>query len=150
MKQKYIVTLMFVFITVIVNAQQPGKILIAAASDLKFALDSMVTVFKKSNSGTVDVTYGSSGKLSEQISNGAPFDIFFSADINYPKQLKEKGLTASEVYLYGIGRIVLWSKKIDPNKDGMKTLLSPSIKKVAIANPEHAPYGQRAEEALTY
>src|SRR6476620_9936729 len=98
MKQtKYIVVLMMVFITSISQAQQPGKILIAAASDLKFALDSMVTIFKKNNSGTVDVTYGSSGKLSEQISNGAPFDIFFSADINYPRQLKEKGLTASEV-----------------------------------------------------
>ena len=141
---------MIVFFTVIANAQQPGKILIAAASDLKFALDSMVTVFKKNNRGTVNVIYGSSGKLSEQISNGAPFDIFFSADINYPRQLKEKALTASEVYLYGIGRIVLWSKKLDPNKDGMNSLVSPSIKKIAIANPVHAPYGKRAEEALTY
>ena len=151
MKQtKYIVVLMMLFITSISQAQQPGKILIAAASDLKFALDSMVTIFKKNNSGTVDVTYGSSGKLSEQISNGAPFDIFFSADINYPRQLKEKGLTASEDYLYGIGRIVLWSKKLDPNKNGMNSLVSPSIKKIAIANPVHAPYGKRAEEALTY
>ena len=139
----------FIFFSKLLQAQQE-KILIAAASDLKFALDSVITVFKKNNSGTVDITYGSSGKLFEQISNGAPFDIFFSADINYPKQLQEKGLTASETYAYGVGRIVLWSKKIDPNKDGMKSLRSPSIKKVAIANPAHAPYGKRAEEALNY
>jgi molybdate transport system substrate-binding protein len=139
----------FIFFSTLLQAQQE-KILIAAASDLKFALDSVITVFKKNKSGTVDVTYGSSGKLFEQISNGAPFDIFFSADINYPKRLQEKDLTASEIYTYGVGRIVLWSKKIDPNKDGMKSLLSPSIKKVAIANPAHAPYGKRAEEALHY
>lgn len=142
--------LVFVFFTTLLQAQSSDKILIAAASDLKFALDSIVTVFRKGNTGSVDVTYGSSGKLFEQISNGAPFDIFFSADINYPKQLREKGLTTSDVYPYGVGRIVLWSKKIDPTKDGMKSLLSPSIRKIAIANPVHAPYGKRAEEALNY
>src|SRR5688572_12947312 len=111
----------FIFVSTLLQAQQE-KILIAAASDLKFALDSVVTIFKKNNSGTVDVTYGSSGKLFEQISHGAPFDMFLSADINYPRQLREKELTASEIYPYGVGRLVLWSKKIDPNKDGMKSL----------------------------
>src|SRR6478609_8847288 len=123
--------LVFVLFATLSHAQQSDKILVAAASDLKFALDSIVVAFKKNNNNVVDVTYGSSGKLFEQISNGAPFDIFFSADINYPKQLKEKGMTASEVYPYGIGRIVIWSKKIDPNKEGIKSLLLPSIKKVA-------------------
>ena len=137
-----------VFFTTLLQAQQSNKILIAAASDMKFALDSIVTVFKKTHAGNVDITYGSSGKLFEQISNGAPFDIFFSADINYPKQLHKKDLTTSEVYAYGVGRIVLWSKKVDPNTEGMKSLLSPTIKKVAIANPAHAPYGKRAAEAL--
>jgi molybdate transport system substrate-binding protein len=132
------------------HAQSPSKILIAAASDLKFALDSVVFNFKKNHPGTVDITYGSSGKLFEQISNSAPFDIFFSADVTYPQQLKEKKLTLSEVYIYGKGRIVLWSKKIDPKKQGMNTLLLPSVLKVAIANPQHAPYGKRAEEALAY
>jgi molybdate transport system substrate-binding protein len=132
------------------QAQTAAKILVAAASDLKFALDSVATLFKKSHPGTVDITYGSSGKLFAQISNSAPFDIFFSADITYPQQLKEKQLTLSEIYIYGKGRIVLWSKKIDPKKDGMNTLLSPTISKIAIANPQHAPYGKRAEEALAY
>ena len=127
-----------------------GKILVAAASDLKFALDSVASVFRKKNSGTVEITYGSSGKLFEQISNGAPFDIFFSADIEYPNKLKEKGLTASDIYIYGVGRIVVWSKKIDVEKEQMNSLLSTVVKKIAIANPLHAPYGKRAEEALKF
>jgi molybdate transport system substrate-binding protein len=143
------ISLLLLFTTQL-RAQQRGKILIAAASDLKFALDSLASIFKKNNSGTVDITYGSSGKLSEQISNGAPFDLFFSADIAYPEQLKAKGLTISEVYPYAIGRIVIWSKKIDPQIDGVRSLLKSSIKKIAIANPQHAPYGKRAEEALHY
>jgi len=132
------------------NCQAQGKILVAAASDLKFALDSVIAVFKKKDAGTVEVTYGSSGKLFEQISNSAPFDMFFSADVEYPKLLKEKKLTLSDAYIYGVGRIVIWSKKIDPSKEGMKSLLDPSVKKVAIANPAHAPYGKRAEEALLH
>lgn len=104
MKQvRFFVLMVLVLITTHSMAQQSTKMLIAAASDLKFALDSIVTAFKKKNPGIVDVTYGSSGKLFEQLANSAPFDIFFSADINYPNQLKEKGLTHSEIYLYWCG-----------------------------------------------
>lgn len=148
MLSKLIFTLLLFFSLNSSHAQE--KILIAAASDLKFAMDSIITAFKNRSAGIVDVTYGSSGKLFEQISKGAPFDIFFSADISYPNQLREKGLTLAEIYSYGVGRIVLWSKKLDPNKAGMKSLLHASVKKVAIANPAHAPYGKRAEEALEY
>jgi molybdate transport system substrate-binding protein len=129
---------------------QSGKILIAAASDLKFALDSVIAVYSKENKVTIDVMYGSSGKLFEQLSNGAPFDIFFSADTNYPRLLKEKGLVESEIYSYGVGRIVVWSKKIDPTLEGMNSLLSSSVKKIAMANPLHAPYGKRAEESMNH
>lgn len=131
-------------------AQKSERILIGAASDLKFALDSLIVVFNQSDQRSVQVTYGASGKLYEQISNGAPFDLYFSADINYPKLLKEKGFASSDVYPYGIGHLVIWSKRIDPNAEGMKSLVSPSIRKIAIANPEHAPYGKRAMEALDY
>lgn len=128
-----------------------GEITIVAASDLRYALDSLVNSFKKDNPGSeVKVIYGSSGKLFEQISNEAPFDLFFSADISFPQKLKEKGLAISEVTPYGIGRIVLWSKKTDPNKNQMNSLLDPSINKIAIADPTHAPYGARAEESLKY
>jgi len=131
--------------------QQAPKITIAAAADLKFAMDSMVTVYKAQNPGAdIEVTYGSSGKFFEQISNDAPFDIFFSADIDYPNKLKDKSITTGDIKTYGIGQIVLWSKKKDPNIDQMNTLLDASISKIAIANPDHAPYGKRAQEALQY
>lgn len=143
-----IVTLLFSLLSIHSGAQE--KLLVAAASDLKFALDSLVIAFKKSSGGTIEVTYGSSGKLYEQISNGAPFDVFFSADVEYPVRLKKKNLTSSESHVYGVGRIVLWSRKFDVEKEGMKTLQRPGIKKIAIANPLHAPYGKRAEEALKH
>jgi molybdate transport system substrate-binding protein len=150
MKKKTLL-LFFLAISAFANGQDSDQILIAAASDLKFALDSVVTVFKKSHLGArIEVTYGSSGKLFEQISHTAPFDLFFSADIEYPATLKKKGIVDSEVYSYGIGRIVIWSQVIDPGKEQINSLLDKSINKVAIANPQHAPYGRRAEEALKY
>jgi molybdate transport system substrate-binding protein len=130
------------------NAQD--KILVAAASDLKFALDSVIIAFTKTNEGKIGVTYGSSGKLTEQIVNGAPFDLFFSADIVYPQQLAREKKTSSDIYRYAKGRIVLWSNKIDPCDSEMKSLLQPGVKKIAIANPMHAPYGKRALESLEY
>ncbi|MDJ1485151.1 molybdate ABC transporter substrate-binding protein [Cytophagaceae bacterium YF14B1] len=133
------------------STPQEEEITIAAASDLRFAMDSLVTVFKKTYpSYKVTVIYGSSGKFFHQISNGAPFDIFFSADKEYPLQLQEKKLTASSVNLYAIGKLVLWSKKLNPVTKGMNTVLDPSVKKIAIANPEHAPYGKKAKESLIH
>lgn len=132
-------------------SQQQPKITIAAAADLKFAMDSMVTAYKAQNPETdIEVSYGSSGKFFEQISNEAPYDLFFSADIDYPMQLKNKSITIGIVKTYGIGQIVLWSKKRDPNIEQMQTLLNAGIAKIAIANPDHAPYGKRAEESLKY
>jgi len=131
--------------------QQQQKITIAAAADLKFAMDSIITSYKAQNPGAeIQVVYGSSGKFFQQISNGAPFDIFFSADVDYPNQLKDQALTIGDIKTYGIGQIVLWSKKTDPNKSGMNTLLGEQNKKIAIANPSHAPYGKRAQESLLY
>lgn len=146
--KSFIVSTIISFISLNSFAQE--KILVAAASDLKFALDSVIVQFNNTHNGKVEVTYGSSGKLSEQIANGAPFDVFFSADISYPEKLKESGKTSSEVYKYGKGRIVIWSKKIDPSKAGMNSLLDASIKKIAVANPLHAPYGKRAMESIEF
>jgi molybdate transport system substrate-binding protein len=129
----------------------PTEVVIAAAADLKFAMDSLVAVFSKDNpSITVKVIYGSSGNFFQQIGNGAPFDLFFSADVDYPRQLKQQGKALSDVHVYGTGQLVLWSKTIDPAIDKMNTLLSNSVRKIAIANPAHAPYGKRAEESLHY
>ena len=149
--KKIIFLLLFVITSTFSRGQNSDALLIAAASDLKFALDSAVTVFKKAYPGArIEVTYGSSGKLFEQISHTAPFDLFFSADIEYPLNLKKKGFALSEVHTYGVGRIVIWSHTIDPNKEQMNSLLDKMIRKIAIANPQHAPYGRRAEEALKH
>jgi molybdate transport system substrate-binding protein len=94
---------------------------------------------------------GSSGNFLTQIENGAPFDVFFSADIAYPKKLESEGLAVpGSTYLYAIGKIVLWTRSdshLDVNKD-FAVLRDPSVSKIAIANPAHAPYGRAAEEAL--
>jgi molybdate transport system substrate-binding protein len=130
---------------------QKTEVVVAAAADLKFAMDSLVAVYSKDNPDIdIKVVYGSSGNFFQQIGNGAPFDLFFSADINYPKQLAEKQLTLSDIHLYGTGQLVLWSRTINPAIDKMNALLDPAIKKIAIANPAHAPYGQRAEESLRH
>ena len=131
------------------TARAEEKITIAAAADLKFALDEIVVMFKNSHpAAQIQTIYGSSGKFSAQIRQGAPYDIYFSADIAYPRALEAEGLGASEVQTYGVGRIVLWSPERDAGKMTLADLADPSILKIAIANPQHAPYGKRAEEAL--
>ena len=125
------------------------KITIAAAADLKFAMEEIVAVFKQANTGDqVETIYGSSGKFHTQIQQGAPFDLFFSADIAYPRLLAKEGHAAAEARPYAVGRIVLWSASRDARKMTLADLTDPAIRKIAIANPKHAPYGKRAEEAL--
>ena len=132
-----------------VGTAHAEKITIAAAADLKFAMDDIVTTFKKANpADEVDVTYGSSGKFHTQIQQGAPYDLFFSADIGFPRELAKSGFAASDVKPYAVGRIVLWSNSLDASKMTLAGLTDPKITRVTIANPKHAPYGKRAEEAL--
>jgi molybdate transport system substrate-binding protein len=127
------------------------EVLVAAAADLKFAMDSLIKIFSmEPGNPTIKTVFGSSGNFFEQISNGAPFDLFFSADLDYPRKLQDRQLTLGSPKAYGTGHIVLWSKKVDPAKAGINTLLDPSLTKIAIANPAHAPYGRRAEESLRY
>lgn len=126
------------------------RILVAAASDMKFAMDSLVQSFRSKSSGVVEITYGSSGKLTEQILNGAPFDLFFSADIGYTELLQSHQRVSSAIYPYAKGHLVLWSRSVNPQVRQMQTLRDPSIARVSIANPQHAPYGKRAMECLRY
>ena len=131
------------------TAHAGEKITIAAAADLKFALDEIVVLFSRAHpADKVETIYGSSGKFQTQIRQGAPFDLYFSADIAYPRALKDEGFAASEVQPYAVGRIVLWSSSRDAARMTLADLADSSIKKIAIANPKHAPYGKRAEEAL--
>lgn len=125
---------------------------IAAASDLRWALEEVGTAFQKQHSVKLQVTYGSSGNFHAQLLNQAPFDLFLSADIDYPKDLVRRGLGVQDsLFVYGIGRIVLWVPKASPipvEKLGFSALRQPSVRKVALANPKHAPYGRAAEAAL--
>jgi molybdate transport system substrate-binding protein len=107
--------------------------------------------YEKATGCTVRLSTGSSGNFLSQIENGAPFDLFFSADIAYPKKLETEGLAApGSTYLYAVGKIVLWVRK-DSRLDiakGLAILRDPSVHRIAIANPQHAPYGRAAEQAL--
>jgi molybdate transport system substrate-binding protein len=128
------------------------EVKVAAAADLKFAMADLAAQFDKQNGTKLAVTYGSSGNFLTQIQNGAPFDLFFSADSEYPKKLDAAGLTESgTLYEYAVGRIVLWAPaggSLNVAKDGWKTLLDERVKKIAIANPAHAPYGRAAVASL--
>ena len=126
---------------------------VAAAADLRFALDQIAADFQKRHSNiAVRVSYGSSGNLFTQIDNGAPFDLFLSADIDFPRKLiEQKKAVADSLFSYAIGRVVVWvpnDSPIDVEKLGIKALLNPSVRKIAIANPEHAPYGHAAVAAM--
>ncbi|MGC8508451.1 MAG: molybdate ABC transporter substrate-binding protein [Thiomonas sp.] len=130
-------------------AAHAEKVTVAAAADLKFAMADIVQAFEKAHpNDKVDVVYGSSGKFFTQIQQGAPYDLFFSADIQYPRDLEKAGQAGSKVTPYAFGRIVLWSPTMDASKMTLQSLTSPEIQHIAIANPKHAPYGKRAEEAL--
>jgi molybdate transport system substrate-binding protein len=130
----------------------PTVVTVAAAADLKFAFDELVQEFNDKNpSIKINTTFGSSGNFFSQLQSGAPFDLFLSADAQYPRKLAEAGLGADDVFLYAVGRIAVWvpkSSTIDVEKLGIKALFEPSVRKIAIANPEHAPYGRAAVAAL--
>jgi len=130
----------------------PGEITVAAASDLTFALTEIAHSFEQKTGNHVKLAFGSSGNFFAQIQNGATFDAFFSADVEYPRKLAAAGLAAAPtLWVYGTGRIVLWvpvGSPINLAKSGMKALLDPSVQKIAIANPAHAPYGRAAVAAL--
>ena len=127
------------------------EITVAAAADLEFAMRDIGKQFQKETGKNVKLIFGSSGSFFQQIQNGAPYDMFFSANLDYPKRLEAAGLTLTgSYYQYARGKIVVWVPK-DSTLDlsaGLKALLDPNIKKVAIANPQHAPYGQAAVSAM--
>jgi len=124
---------------------------VAAASDLQFAMQDITSRFAQQTGKKVQVVYGSSGNFAQQLRNGAPFDMFFSANVDYPKGLEREGLVEpGSVYVYAKGKIVLWVPKggaVDPQA-GLQVLLHSAVKKIAIANPEHAPYGKAAVAAM--
>jgi molybdate transport system substrate-binding protein len=130
--------------------------LIAAASDLRFALTDIAALFHSQTGQSVKLSFGSSGNFARQIRQGAPFDLYFSADEDYVFNLFQEGLTRDQGALYGTGRIVIIAPhnsnmSVDGGLDGLRAMLTTGqVQRFAIANPDHAPYGQRAEELLKY
>jgi molybdate transport system substrate-binding protein len=134
------------------SSSTPAQTLrIAAASDLQFALPDLAAQYEKQTDAKLAITYGSSGNFFAQIQNGAPFDLFLSADVSYPNKLVLAHLAdVSSLEIYAVGHLVLWlppDSALDPSA-GLKILLDPRIQKIAIANPDHAPYGRAAVAAL--
>ena len=134
-----------------IQAHAFEELRVAAAADTQFALPQIVAAFERHTGEKVSISFGSSGNLSAQIQSGAPFDVFLSADTDYAKKLVDGGFAnADSLYEYAQGKLVLWvpgNSNLDPSR-GLKTLLLPQVKRVAIANPQHAPYGRAAVAAL--
>jgi molybdate transport system substrate-binding protein len=134
------------------RAASRGHVRVAAAADLNVALGEIITRFGASHAVDVGVSYGSSGTFHAQLLNHAPFDMFLSADVAYPRQLAARGLTLeTSEFTYAIGRLVLWtpaSSALDVEHQGLQTLTSASVTHIAIANAEHAPYGRAAIGAM--
>lgn len=133
------------------GAPAANQVAVAAASDLRYALEPIIAAVEADNPDyDIAVTYGSSGQFVQQIDNGAPFDLYLSADIAYPRELIAQGHgSTDDLFAYALGRLVLWvptGSPLDPTQ-GLDVLLAAD--RVAIANPQHAPYGQAAVAALT-
>jgi molybdate transport system substrate-binding protein len=146
-----LLALLLLFAGALAPAQE---ITVAAAADMSAALPELVAAYAKKTGQAVKLSFGSSGNLTNQIRNGAPFDIFFSADEEYPRQLVTEGVAGKDtLYRYAVGRLVLWvpgDSPLDLSKLGIKALLDPSVKKISMANPATAPYGRAAEAALRH
>jgi len=135
--------------------QQAGRaqVSVAAASDLKFALDEVVGAFQQNHPDVdVRVVYGSSGNFYAQLRNNAPFDVYLSADVAYTRKLMQEGLALpNSEFIYGVGSIVVWTSDhsfVDIERLQMAALQHPAVRHIAIANPAHAPYGRAAEAAM--
>jgi len=144
---------MAVFAVGPVAAQTP-PLAVAAASDLQTVLPEIVRAFENRSGQRVILTFGSSGNFFTQIQNGAPFDVFLSADIDYPRRLEQAGLaTKGSLSAYATGRIVIWARNdagVDLTQTFKAIVTSGAVRRIAIANPAHAPYGRAAEAALRH
>jgi molybdate transport system substrate-binding protein len=140
-----------IFLIMAAQLAHSEELSVAAASDLTYCIPAINDAFQKANPGAVvKVSFGSSGNFFEEIKNGAPFDVFLSADINYPKTLAKDGL-GEEPVKYAEGRLVLWTMNggLDISR-GLAVLGDASVKHVAVANPDHAPYGRAAKAVLMH
>jgi molybdate transport system substrate-binding protein len=132
------------------SALAAQTITVAAAANLKYALDDIAREFTKESGIDVKIITGASGKLTQQIMSGAPYDAFLSADVEFPSKLVQEGFTTTPSQVYAYGKLVLWSNTgIDLTK-GIAVVADSNVKKIAIPNPKTAPYGLEAMNALKF
>jgi molybdate transport system substrate-binding protein len=145
MKKTIVILLMALSISL-----QAQTVKVAAAANLRYILDEIKVKYAVHHpKATILVNLGSSGALVQQITNGADFDLFMAADIIYPEKLKSQGIVKGEVKTYAFGKLVMWSNTVDMSK-GLDIFTDISVKRIAIAKPDVAPYGARAVECLKY
>jgi molybdate transport system substrate-binding protein len=134
------------------SAAEPRSVSVAVAANMKPAFEEIAALFQARNPGVeVKSTYGASGTFLAQIANGAPFDVFLSADAEYPARMVEQGLAEGSAFPYAYGKLVVWvpsGSRLDLDGKGLAGLLDPSVQKIAVANPDVAPYGRAARAAL--
>jgi molybdate transport system substrate-binding protein len=143
--------LVFGFLTSLLSGPraQAEQATAAVAAGMKFAMDEIAGEFRKAHpKDTFEVVYGATGKLQTQVQQGAPFDLFFSADNTAPVDLAKAGFAGSEMRIYAIGHLAIWSTSVDASKLKLADLTDPKFAHIAIGNPKVAPYGKRAEESL--
>ena len=127
------------------------KVTVAVAANMQHAMDALKEKFEKETGVTVEIILSSSGKLAQQIQEGAPYDVFISADTKYPLTLYQNKFAGDSPKVYAKGLLVLWTVRNDIKPSGnLQVLLDEKIKKIALANPKIAPHGVAAEEVLKY
>lgn len=143
MKKIYFLLILIIFGC----TSQEGSLNVATAANMQFAMEALAEAYSEEPGTKIDVILGSSGKLTAQIQQGAPYDLFFSADLKYPNALVESGNTTEDPVVYAEGIIVLWSMKYNMPV-ALEQITSSEVKHIALANPKTAPYGIAAEEVL--
>ncbi len=149
-----LVALVLLGLGLVPSVAEAGEVTIAAASDLNFAFKELVAAFEQKTGIPVKISLGSSGNFFSQIQQGAPYDLYFSADVRYPQKLIESGQAVpGSLFKYAVGRLVVWLPNGSPlavEQRGLDVLLDPAVKRIAIANPKHAPYGRAAVAAMQH
>lgn len=142
------ITLLLIAVIAIQLTTSAQKVRVAAAANLRYVLEEIKKQYEKEHPRTkVEITFGASGTLTQQILNGAAYDLFMAADKEFPAKLRQKGATVGPIQTYAVGKLVMWSSEVDLSK-GLNSVLSSDVKKIAIANPVGAPYGEAAVDVL--
>lgn len=127
-----------------------GSLTVAVAANMQFMFEPLRQAFEAESGHSLQAIVNSSGKLSAQIAHGAPYHVFLSADMAYPRHLFQQGLAVAEPRVFALGQLVIWTRREFDLRNWQALLASPAVKKIALANPKLAPYGEQSLQALAY